>query len=212
MSRLVVFDMDGVLADVESSWVYVHKTFGVNNDHSLRAYLRGEISDLEFIRRDIKLWKDKEPEVNANKIRNILSEIPLMPGASETLRSLRQDGYRTAIVSAGIDILADMIAEMISIDIHLANGMVTDRLGRLTGEGVLRVRLADKGDAVDQVARQLGASKQETTSVGNSRYDISMFDRSHLGIAFCPADDVVGEKAGAVVDRKDLREILKFIQ
>jgi len=204
--------MDGVLADVESSWVYVHKTFGVNNDHSLRAYLRGEISDLEFIRRDIKLWKDKEPEVNANKIRNILSEIPLMPGASETLRSLRQDGYRTAIVSAGIDILADMITEMNSIDIHLANGMVTDRLGRLTGEGVLRVRLADKGDAVDQVGRRLGASKQETTSVGNSRYDISMFDRSQMGIAFCPADKVVREKAGAVVDRKDLREILKFIQ
>ena len=208
---MVVFDMDGVLADVESSWVYVHRTFGVNNDHSLRAYLRGEISDLEFIRRDIKLWKDKEPEITANKIRNILSEIPLMPGAIETLRSLRRDGYKTAIVSAGIDLLADMIAERNAIDVHMANGMVIDGRGRLTGEGVLRVRLADKGDAVEQVARQLGAAKEETTSVGNSRYDISMFDKSNLGIAFCPADDVVREKAGAVVDRKDLRDILRFV-
>jgi len=68
VARLVVFDMDGVLADVESSWVYVHRHFGVNNDHSLFAYLRGEIDDLEFIRRDINLWKQKDPGITCARI------------------------------------------------------------------------------------------------------------------------------------------------
>ncbi|HEX2065545.1 MAG TPA: hypothetical protein VHI93_01910 [Candidatus Thermoplasmatota archaeon] len=39
--RLVCFDMDGVLIDVGSSWVMVHRHFGVQNEASLHAYLRG---------------------------------------------------------------------------------------------------------------------------------------------------------------------------
>ena len=30
----VVFDLDGVLADTISSWVWIHEHFGVNNDVS----------------------------------------------------------------------------------------------------------------------------------------------------------------------------------
>src|SRR5512137_1631033 len=110
MARLVVFDMDGVLADIESSWVHVHRHFGVSNDHSLYAYLRGEIDDLEFIRRDIQLWRKANPDITANDIGEILADVPLMPGAAETVDGLRAKGHRTAIVSAGIDILAERIA------------------------------------------------------------------------------------------------------
>jgi phosphoserine phosphatase len=83
--------------------------------------------------------------------------------------------------------------------------------GRLTGKAILNVKLMDKGEAVRRVARQLGATKEETVSVGNSRYDVSMFDQSGLGIAFCPEDDIVREKADVVVDKKDLTAILEFI-
>lgn len=211
VSRLVVFDMDGVLADVESSWVYVHKTFGVNNDHSLYAYLRGEITDLEFIRRDIQLWRDKDPHVDAAKIMSILEEVPMMPGAGETIHELRNRGFKTAVVSAGIDLLADLVVERFPFDAHLANGFETDGHGRLTGEGILNVKLMDKGEAVRRVARKLGVTKKDTVSVGNSSYDVSMFNESGLGIAFCPEDDAVRQKADAVVDKKDLTRILEFV-
>jgi phosphoserine phosphatase len=211
VSTLVVFDMDGVLADVESSWVHVHKRFGVNNDHSLYAYLRGEITDLEFIRRDIQLWKDKDPQVDAAKILGILGDVPMMPGAGETIHELRRRGFRTAIVSAGIDLLADLVIDKFPFDAHLANGFETDYRGMLTGEGILNVKLMDKGEAVRRVAEKLGASKEDTVSVGNSRYDVSMFSESRLGIAFCPEDDVVRQEADAVVDKKDLTGILEFI-
>ena len=44
--RLVVFDMDGVLTDIISSWRYVHDFFGSSNDRSVNAYLKGEIDDM----------------------------------------------------------------------------------------------------------------------------------------------------------------------
>lgn len=208
MAKLVVFDMDGVLADTESSWVYVHRHFQVNNDHSLHAYLKGEIDDLEFIRRDIALWKAKEPGVTEGRIDDILSEVPIMPGAKETVSALKGRGVRTAIVSAGIDLLSRRIARELGVDMELANGLSTDGTGRLSGEGVLRVKLMDKGDSVVEAARALGADLSETVAVGNSRYDVSMFERAGRGIAFQPMDGFVRDRADAVVEEKDLSLIL----
>ena len=203
--------MDGVLADIESSWVHVHKHFGVSNDHSLYAYLRGEIDDREFIRRDIRLWREKDPEITPNKVDKILADVPLMPGAWKAVDALKKEGYRTAIVSAGIELLAERIARELKIDFHLANGFVLDEKGRLSGEGVLRVRLIDKGDAVSQAGESMGVTKKDIVTVGNSQYDISMFERSGFGIAFHPSDQTVREKADAVVEEKDLAKIVDVI-
>lgn len=208
---MAVLDMDGVLVDIVSSWVYVHRRFGVNNDHSLYAYLRGEIDDDEFIRRDIDLWRSKDPEVTSDRIREMLSDAPLMKGALETLTELRRRGFRTVIVSAGIDLLAERVASELGMDMHFANGFVTDASGRLSGEGVLRVRLMEKGRTVSDAARILGARKEDVVSVGNSRYDVSMFEHSGLGIAFCPEDDHVRTRADFVVDDKDLSLILDHL-
>lgn len=38
-----------------------------------------------------------------------------------------------------------------------------------------------------------------------------MFEHSALGIAFCPEDDHVREKADVVVDEKDLRKVLDHL-
>ncbi len=212
MARLVVFDMDGVLADIESSWVHVHRHFGVNNDHSLYAYLRGEIDDLEFIRRDIGLWKKTEPEVTEERIKEILSDVPIMPGARRTIRELKRMGIGTAIISAGIDLLAERISKELGVDAHLANGLVKDGAGRLSGEGILRVKLMDKGDAVTEMINAMKVQTKDVVAVGNSRYDVSMFKRAGVGIAFQPSDDFVRTSAQVVVQQKDLSMILQFIR
>jgi phosphoserine phosphatase len=186
VSKLAAFDMDGVLVDIVSSWVHVHRQFGVNNDHSLFAYLRGEIDDREFIRRDIALWKEADPDVTSAKIRSMLATAPIMTGAAELMAELKRRGFST-------------------------NGLLTDASDRLTGEGVFRVRLMDKGSKVSEAARELGVRHEDIVSVGNSRYDVSMFEHSAFGIAFCPEDDHVKEKADAVVVEKDLRKVLEHL-
>ena len=211
MPKLVAFDMDGVLVDTVSSWVHVHRQFGVNNDHSLHAYLRGEIDDQEFIRRDIELWRRIDPEVTSEKIRGMLASAPLMNGAAETMEELRRRGFKTVIVSAGIDLLSERVAEELRMDLQFANGLCTDDADRLSGEGIFRVRLMEKGKTVTEAARRLGVGPDHIVSVGNSRYDVSMFEHSALGIAFCPEDDHVREKADVVVDEKDLRKVLDHL-
>jgi phosphoserine phosphatase len=211
MAKLVVFDMDGVLVDVGSSWVHVHRHFRVDNELSLQAYLRGEIDDMEFIRRDVALWIARDPTLTMERLRQILSTAPLMKGAKETVETLRKNGTRTAIVSAGIDLLAERVAIELKMDMFFANGFVADCEGRLTGEGILNVRLDGKDQKVQMLTDMYGLDKSDVVSVGNSRYDIPMFDASGLGIAFCPEDDDTLERADRVVHEKDLRRILDII-
>src|ERR1051326_3005205 len=85
---LVCFDMDGVLIDVGSSWVMVHKAFGVTNEASLRAYLNGEFDDAEFIRRDAALWLRQKPRIRRSDFEAIFREPPFMPGVERTVRTL----------------------------------------------------------------------------------------------------------------------------
>ncbi len=211
MARLVVFDMDGVLTDTESSWVFVHKYFKVDNENSLNAYLRGELTDLEFIRSDIGLWKGKDPGISRSRIERILRGVPLMPGATDVMARLRAKGIKTAVVSAGIDLLAERIVSELGMDYQLANGLVADSQGRLTGDGILRVSLKNKGDAVEEVGKRFGVERLDIVTVGNSRYDIPMFDKSGKGIAFRPSDDRIREMADAVVELGDLTGIMKHI-
>lgn len=211
MPKLAAFDMDGVLVDIVSSWVHVHRQFGVNNDHSLHAYLRGEIDDQEFIRRDIALWREADPDITSKKIRKMLDGAPLMAGAAETMAELRHRGFKTVIVSAGIDLLSERVAEELQMDLQFANGLCTDHEDRLSGEGVFRVRLMEKGKTVTEAARTLGVGPNDVVSIGNSRYDVSMFMHSALGIAFCPEDDHVKTMADVVVNEKDLRRVLDHL-
>src|SRR5512136_2102228 len=120
---LVIFDCDGVLADADSSWEFVHRAFGTDNNTSLVAYLNGEFDDLEFIRRDVRLWTKGSEKVHSSRIRAILDQIPLMPGAAETMAALRSRGIRTAIVSAGINLLTERIAKESGVDLNLSNGV-----------------------------------------------------------------------------------------
>ena len=208
---LVIFDCDGVLADSDSSWEYVHRAFGTDNNDSLAAYLRGEFDDAEFIRRDVRRWLDIFGDVHISKIDGILSRVPLMPGAPEAVGELKKRGIRTAIVSAGLEPLTSRVARVCGIDINLSNGLVTDKKGYLTGEGIVRVPLNGKGLIVRRLMGELCLGKEQCAAVGDRIMDSMMFEEVGVKIAFNPADGEVGRTADVVIRKKDLREILRYI-
>jgi phosphoserine phosphatase len=209
--RIVAFDLDGVLVDTTSSWCWVHRHFKVNNDRSLKDYLDGKIDDIEFMRRDISLWLSKKKDVTIKDIADILESVPLMPGAKETVRHLENSNIRTAIISSGLGVLANRVADELGISYVLANDLKTDSTGKLLGEGILRVQLLNKGSALSGLLRKLDIAIDECITVGNSYSDATMFDYSGLSIAFNPVDDIAKTKADIVITKKDLREILKYI-
>lgn len=208
---IVAFDLDGVLVTPESSWVYVHHHFGVSNEVSLKAYLRGEIDDNEFMRRDVALWKKVRPNVKADDINAILDCIAVTEGVKETVAALKAAGIQTAIVSGGLKHLATRVAEMSGIDHVMANGLETDAKGNLAGRGILEVELNKKGLALTRLLRKLRIDPERCAAVGNSFIDVQMFEVSGCGIAFMPVDEEARKGADFVVSKPDLREILPHI-
>lgn len=210
--ELVIFDMDGVLTDIISSWKYIHDYFKTSNEKSVDEYLKGKIDDMEFIKRDVLLWKENGKPITKDKLVEILSDVPLMKGAEKCIIYLKENEIKTAVVSAGLDILAHRVAEELGIDYVLANGVKTDEQGRLNGVGVLGVRLMYKDLAVKTLAEQQNTPLEKIASVGNSCLDIPMFEISGLGIAFNPDDDCTRKAADVIVKGKDLTKILPFIE
>jgi len=202
--KLVVFDMDGVLADTYSSWKYVHDYFNTTNEKSVDAYLKGEIDDMEFIRRDAALWKEDGKTIKIGKLAEILSDIPLMNGAKECIEQLKQKKIKTAIVSAGLNILAERVGKELGIDYIYSNGIETDDEGFLTGKGIIGVKLNAKDETVKNLANRLNIDSKNIVAVGNSCFDVPMFEVAGFGVAFNPDDDCIRKYADVVIDEKNL--------
>ncbi len=210
--KLVFFDMDGVLADSISSWKSIHDYFGTSNEKSVDDYLRGDIDDLEFIKKDVSLWKTNGSLTTKDVIQNILFDIPIMKGAEECISFLRKNNIKTAIVSAGLDILAEKVAEELGIDYVFANGIKQDETGKLTGEGTLQVQLIYKDKNVKDLAEKLNIPLEKCAAIGNSCFDVPMFETAGLGIAFNPEDECVKKSADVTVKGKDLSKVISALE
>lgn len=210
--ELVLFDMDGVLTDTISSWKYIHDYFETSNERSVDAYLRGKIDDMEFIKRDVSLWREDGKPIARDKLVQLLSNIPLMKGAEQCVATLKDHNISTAIVSAGLYILAEKVAKKLDIDHVFANDIKTDKNGRLNGEGIVEVGLVHKDRNVIKLSNQLNIPLENIVAVGNSCFDIPMLEICGMGIAFNPEDDCIKEAADVVVEGKDLSKILHFLE
>jgi HAD superfamily PSPase-like hydrolase len=210
--RLVALDMDGTLVDVPSSWAMVHAHFGESNPEGLRRFMAYEIDDLEFVRSDVRIWWQHRPDLRIDEVEEILDQAPLMPGAHTLVDGLRARGVKTAIISGGIDLLANRIGRELGIDLVLANGFRVAPDGRLTGEGIIRVPIHRKEDVLADVQAQWRIDPAETASVGNSEIDLGLFRRSRVGVAFVPEDDVVRDGATTVVSEHDLGRVLDVLK
>lgn len=210
--KLIIFDMDGVLTDTVSSWKYVHNYFGSSNERSIDEYLKGKIDDLEFIKRDVSLWKENGKPITENKLKYLLSDIPLMRGSKQCIAKLRNFNIKTSIVSAGLDILAKKVAKQLGIDFVYANGLKTDNEGYLNGEGILGVELLRKDKNVTKLSNKLDISPENIAAVGNSCFDIPMLENCGIGIAFNPEDECIKKAADIVIEEKNLDKLICHIR
>jgi phosphoserine phosphatase len=189
--QLVIFDLDGTLTSVKSSWEYVHRQLGLWDNCALdyhQQFLRGEICYHQYCQLDAKLWQGHRME----DFRRMLNQISYLPGAREGVARIKAAGIRTAVISTGLNILAEKVCRELELDFCWANELGAQ--GEiLTGEARIHVS-ADvqgqlKGDLARRLREELELKLAQVAAVGDSGGDLGLLAEAGRPILINPTPE-----------------------
>ena len=202
----MVFDLDGTLTPVNSLWEYLHEEFGTWDQGKIAAqkYKRGEISYKEWAETDAQCWAGAP----VSRIMKVLEQIPYRQGVRDVFRSLKERKVKTAIISAGLSLLADKAATELGADFTLSNELQTND-GHLTGKIMVKVAVNEKKQIVEQVATKLGIALDEVALIGDQAFDLAQPEC--FRIAFNPKNETARQQADVVINEDNLSRILQYL-
>jgi phosphoserine phosphatase len=198
----------------KSSWRKVHEFFGTEwyADRALYEYDTGRIDYLQFMEHDISKWPKG---IRGTTIEHILSRSVTTEGAKSLFAYLKNNGYKTAIISSGLSGLAKRVARELEADFCLANDVQLNDNGSLTGKGVLVVDPKKKGAVLSSLMKEFGLERNNVMSVGDSRFDISFFSVAGVSVAINPPpedlDIILGVVNFVVNDLSDVENIIDIL-
>lgn len=204
----MIFDVDGTLTKHSSVWWRLHQHFGTTDEGKqyYDRYFAGEITYDMWADLDAGLWKGK----TLDEVMKVVAATQLTPGSKEAIQTLKDYGLKTAILSGGLDIMANDIGRRVGIDYVLTNTL-HHKDGVLTGEVDNLVPWSGKADAVHQINTHFEIPLEKTAFVGDGRNDMSIFKVVGLAIAYNPEDQEVADSANVAIYEDDLRTILPHV-
>lgn len=213
--KLVCFDVDGTLIDnVTFSWQIFHDYFQTDKhrrEDAKRKFFNGQITYKEWAEHDINLWRER----NAKKqdFFKAIGHLRLMNGTIDTLTSLKKRGMKLAVISGSLNIMLEKFIpnyEEIFDDVFLSR-IFFDEDGNITQIDATEYDMDGKALALRKIAEREGISLKECVFVGDYLNDLKIIQEAGLGIAFNCEYAELRKAANVVIDKKDLREILKHI-
>jgi len=179
--RLVVFDMDSTLIDAEVIDELAHEA-GVGDQVAAitEAAMQGEIDFKDSFTQRMALLEG----LDASVLQSVAERLRLNEGAEHLISTLKNLGFKTAIVSGGFTFFGEYLQQRLGVDYVYANqldiedGRVT---GRVTGEIIDGQR---KAELLRQIAEREGLMLQQVIAVGDGANDLPMLSIAGLGIAF----------------------------
>ncbi|HAZ95379.1 MAG TPA: phosphoserine phosphatase SerB [Porticoccaceae bacterium] len=179
--QLVVFDMDSTLIDAEViDELAIEAGVGQRVAAITEAAMQGEIDFKESFTQRMALLEG----LSADVLETVAARLRLNEGAEHLIKTLKQLGYKTAIVSGGFTFFGRYLQGILGVDyvyaneLDIENGVVT---GRVKGEIIDGQR---KAELLREIADKEGLRLEQVIAVGDGANDLPMLAIAGLGIAF----------------------------
>ena len=201
---LLVMDMDSTAIQIECI-DEIAKLAGTGDMVSAitERAMRGELDFSQSLRQRVATLKDAPEGI----LQEVKQNLPLMPGLMETVKELKNHGWKVAIASGGFTYFAEVLQQKLSLDFIAANQFeIID--GKLTGnvQGAI-VDAQYKAQTLQQLAYQFNIAKENTVAIGDGANDLAMMQVANLGVAY-HAKPKVQQLAQVIVNFTDLTALL----
>jgi HAD superfamily phosphoserine phosphatase-like hydrolase len=213
--KLVAFDLDGTIVDGTASvWSTLHQFFGID-EHPERIALRerfrlGKITYGTWAVKDIELLK--RHGADRASMLQALSSIKLMKGARKTLETLKAKGCKLAVVSWSLQlVLEKLLPDYEKIFDHVYVHRLFFNSDGSIKNIVTDTELKNKAVLLREICRKEGISPDECVFVGDYDNDVEAAELAGFSIAFNSKSERLNAVADAVIEKKDLEEILKYL-
>lgn len=205
--KLCVFDFDSTLMDGETI-DFLAEELSIKDEVSkiTQRAMEGELDFFESLKTRVALLKGLEYK----KVDQICHCLPYMPGAKETIKELKNKGFKVVVFSGGFRNATGYAKEILGFDadfsnvFHAKNGILSGLVG---GDMMFDF---SKGDMLVRLQGLLGVNPENTIVVGDGANDRSMFKCAKTKVAFC-AHEILKKEANAVIETKDMTKLLEFI-
>jgi len=211
---LAAMDMDGTLLELRSIDVLCRE-FGLQNE--LREIDRKSktMKGYEVTEAIAKLFAGRK----ASDMESIFDGIPVVKGAGNFIKFLKEKNFYTVIVTDSYTFLASRLAEKLGVDavagntLEIVDGIVTGKIAMPLGWE--KEKCLEKSVCKLHTLRRIAAEQKipicRTLAIGDSVGDYCMIEEAAVGVAFRPKDPRLLEVANLVAygDFYELRDKLK---
>lgn len=211
--KLALIDMDGTLLNGRFVLELAHRT---GRMEQLNPLLDNQTLDATTRSRRIAAIF---AGLTKSTIERVARDIPLMPGAVETVVGLRKAGYLVGVVTDSYRLAAETVRRRVFADFTISHVMKFQRdkaSGRLTlapamrhPKGCRHHKLC-KLNVLHHLLEEVGVGPERVIAVGDSDNDICLLRAAGTSVAFQPKSVAVRDAAKHVVE-DDLRGILRLL-
>lgn len=215
--KLIIFDVDGVLLDVEkSSFEYLAERIGQEFDagelaedyekETNRDYCNGSNGLQKFA----KLFAGKNYE-EVKAICDSYVADKLMHNADLFVKKLQEEDNKIAIVSSNPTVLLESISEQLGADFVIGNELETEA-EEFTGKIMEVLDSKALVEKTKELAKELGLAYGEAVVIASSRGRAEMADGVGTFIAFNTEEETILQKAHFIVKEKDLINVMNYVK
>ena len=201
---LAIFDVEGVLYDAEYLPILAEKVKKEKEIWEItKKGIEGKIDWVDGLKERIRLLNG----IDYDTCIQVANSLPIMTGAKEACRALKDAGWKLMAVSGGFTIITDRLKKELGLDFVCSNELVFK--DSKLDDVIVNVD-ADKAKSAMIKIREWDEKKENIIAVVDGANDVKLFDVTGFGIAF-RAQDLVKDLATVTLEEKDLSKIVGLI-